>query len=342
MGSTYVSRRVGWCGPPCWPLSSRAGHRLGPSPRRAEGLGGAPYNDRVLSLVLGAALVLGFRPALGCQDVQPSLPEWCGKDIARLPDAERAKFMSYVNRDLVVASNDRGLLSGDPEWIFDSHGDAYVWSFGDTNDHRFLIYLNPHTGVIPSSEHAWLFIVDKQGKIVSRSDFDTGWRMWADGASYEKVGWLSSRVLIQEMRVGLNGGGPRRIYFGFDGLRPRVIRLDDAKGNLFAMNYWAPNWVVGPRYDPPPGPVMEQALAGSNEVKRLEALVWLAGHHGTVSMNSPGTDHEETADEVRYAECIHDPAIIRVVKGLRNSPNPYISELAKSIPSSAYDMSWWQ
>ena len=219
-----------------------------------------------------------------------------------------------------------------PDLIFENDGDAYVWRFGPDSDSKFLIYLNPHTGLHPSAEHAWLFIVDRFGTVLSRDEFDTGWRMYAGSAVYEAVSWCSDKVLIQRMQVGLNGGGPRGIYIGFDRLKPHLIRIEDAVGKIVPMEYYATNWVVGPAYAPPTLDDLLNGLRGVNQVKRFEALVWLGGSHQRASQNKAGYDHEAEPQERLYADAIMSKPMGAVIQRLRQSSNPYERELAGLVP----------
>ena len=266
------------------------------------------------------------------------LARWAGGNIGRFGDDERDKFMAYVEKTLMAKDEPENFFRS-PSTIFLNEGDAYVWSFGSQASARYLILLNPHTGLTPSAEHAWAFVVDASGDVRNRSEFDIGWRMYSRHASYGTVDWLSTPVLVQEMEDGMNGQGPRKIYLGFDGQQPVVIRLEDASGNLHPMGYFAPNWVVGPKYDPPALGDLERVLMGENEIRRLEALLWLAGQHSRVSDNRAGYDHEAVAEQKRYAEAIDSPSIAKAIKQLRTDGNSYVRQLADEVPIGVGN--WW-
>ncbi len=259
-----------------------------------------------------------------------ALLSWVGKSIADLPVEELKKFKSYVEKKL---TNDDGVehyFIG-RSLIFENHGSDYVWKFDSATESQFLVFLNPHTLVVPSSEHAWLYIVNAAGDPLVQSDFDTGYRMCSAGARYSNVDWLKNPVLIQEMRVGMNGGGPRKIFIAFDGNRPAVVRIEDEKGAIKPMPYFAPNWVVGPKFSPPSVGEPDGALTGHNEVKCLEALVWLWGRHQRASANQPDHAHEELSEEQRFADCMKSPEIRGHIRSLRMSTHSYVAQLAEMI-----------
>ena len=87
------------------------------------------------------------------------------------------------------------------------------------------------------------------------------------------------------------------------------MRIEDDKGAVRDMDYFAPNWVVGPDFSPPTVAGMEQVLRGSNEVKLLEALVWLSGDHTEASRNPEGYGHEEERDG-STTRIRHSPRIV--------------------------------
>jgi len=281
-------------------------------------------------MALTFGLALGSRSVRDDYGINALLNKWAGKEISTLSAQDRSRFMGLMQRNL-IPNRDVRYTFDDPYLTFENNGYAYVWRFGSAADHRFLILLNPHTGMVPSAEHAWLFNVTAKGSVLKRYEFDTGWRMHASGATYGKVSWLCSPVLVQRMREGMNGGGPRAIYIGFDGDRPAVVRLEDESGAQRAMDYFAPNWVVGPPYSPPSVAGMEKILMGSNEVKLLESLVWLSGSHQDISSNRADVSHEDISSEIRYAECVRSPTIVRAIKSLLLSKNPYVRQLAKGI-----------
>ena len=210
-------------------------------------------------------------------------------------------------------------------------GRAYVFRFVGEPKNAFLVYLNPGSFAQPSSQLASLFVVSGDGKLLGRSDFDAGYRLIGTGATYERVSWLSTPVLVQELRTGLPEVGGPKLYIGFDGVRPAVVRLEGRTGNLRRMQYYAPSYVVGPPYRPPSASEMERILRGKNEVKRLEGLIWLTGDHQDASTNEEGYVNEDMSDEGAYAAIAAAPSIVRAVNELAKSPNPYVCQLAQSI-----------
>lgn len=254
------------------------------------------------------------------------LDSWAGKSFRQLPSQSKSQFQKFVNGHLLRA-RDKGGFIGITDLDFNDQ-DGFVWKFSTTPKKSFLIYLNPHNGMVPSAERAWLFIVDGDGTILRRADFDTGWRMYANGATYSKVDWISKPVLIQTMVAGVNGHGPRKIYIGFDGLRPAVVRIEDDKGAVRKMDYFDSYHVVGPKIQSTTKPSMLRALLGNNEVRRLEALVWLSGDF--IDRFSDFKDLTK-ADATRHTQLVKDKDISNALKTLRESPNSYVKQLAQAV-----------
>jgi hypothetical protein len=291
------------------------------------------YTD-LLAAVSTAAMATAFNSQGGVQpgpELGRMLVQWSGGNVGRFSEKERVRFMAYVKAVLVPEEKPRDLFRS-PSLIFENDGDAYVWPFRSGPVAGYIVLLNPRTGMVPSAEHAWLFVGNRHGRVLKRYDFDIGWRMYAKRASYKSVEWLSTLVLVQEMEVGMNGDGPRKIYIGFDGLRPAVIRLEDASGHLKPMDYFAPNWVVGPKYRVPSIKELESVLLADNEVRRLEALIWLAGRHGNVSRKGVDRSQEVKDEQVLYARSIKHKSIVEAIKLLRHHRNPYVSKLAQRVP----------
>ena len=280
-----------------------------------------------LCLLVGAETSLSYSEQ---GKIKELLASWVGKDISKLSHYKQERFQSFVDKRLLLPKDTVNLFNS-PASMFLNQGRAFVWKFEGGPKKSYLIFLNPHTGMIPSAEHAWLFIVNQDGKILNRSDFDTGWRMYADGASYSHVSWMSSPVLTQKMATGENGQGPYKIYFGFDGLQPAVIRIENEKSKSRKMDYFAPNWVVGPRFENKTKPAMRQVLSGTSEVRKLEALIWLAGNFGNPFDRFEKASPEAKREEALHSSLIRDKQIAQAVRQIRMNSKSYTRELANSV-----------
>lgn len=248
---------------------------------------------------------------------------WAGKEISTLSEKRQRQFQNFVVKNLPLGKITDPFL-GNPNHILLNKGRAYVWNFVGGSTKSYLIYLNPHTGMVPSAEHAWLFIVNREGKTICRSDFDTGWRMYADTAIYTHVNWLSSPVLIQSMSVGGNGRGPRKIYIGFDHLNPMVVRIEDEKGSVCPLEV-STGHLVGPDFTFRDEKSLRSALTGSNQVQQLNALVWLSG-----SFQSFSSDRLKN-EEGLHRRLVKNVDIAKAIKSLRRSKNEYVKQLANAV-----------
>ncbi len=262
-------------------------------------------------------------------DMRDNLARWSGGGMMRFPEPERRKFLTYV-KETLLENKDSEPFYRSPSNLFLNHDDAYVWKFPRQPNQGYLVFLNPHTGMVPSAEHAWLYVTDLDGKVLERFEFDTGWRRYADGADYSDVGWLSKPVLIQKTRMGMGGDGPQKIYIGFDGLRAAVVRVEDPQGHLLPMQYCFSNYTVGPAFSPPTVERLQQILLGQNEVERIEALIWLAGIHTPPGV--PGLQFgEPILNQERYIASIKSPLIASAIRKLRGDRDAYVSKLANTV-----------
>lgn len=260
------------------------------------------------------------------------LTSFVGKDIAKLPEGQLEAFQELVDKKLLIKDEvSRAWIGGSPRLIFANSGNAYVWHFGSPGAKEFLILLNPTNGFVPGAAHAWVFVVDASGKVLAKSDFETGWRMQPKSADYTKVRWLSSPVIIQEMEVGEGGDGPRKIYIAFDDRRPAVVKLEAINGAPRKMDYFALNRVVGPPINKPTRESILGALGGNNEVRRLEALVWLSGTYDDPFSDRRVLDPAEKAYRELHRKLISDADIQASIERLRLSSNEYVQQLAKTI-----------
>jgi hypothetical protein len=269
-----------------------------------------------------------------------SLKSWAGKEISQLPSGERSKFADYVAAKLLSA-DERDDPFASPSVLFANHGDAYVWRFNEGNT-KFLILVSRHRGLSTDSDEDLLFLTDREGSVIHRFSFYT--HAWIDPESvkYQKFPWLKGPVIIQEMQSRSRGHGLCRVYFGFDGSRPAAIRIEDRLSKPLPVDYWYPDPAVDPKYAPPAKAEMERVLIGPDDIKRLEALIWLTGRHGDVGQNTKDMWHEATADEVKYENFMHDPEICKLVTNLRSSPNPWVRDIAREAHYSRQSILWWQ
>ena len=290
-------------------------------------MGRATYRSLV-----GLASLLAIGWSLTSEDFGRDLARWSGGNLRRLAKSEQTRFTAYVRGTLVREDSHRG-FEGDPSWALDSDssGDAYVWRYLQSKSPEYLVLINPHGYVHPSAEHGWLFFVDSRGSIIRKDDFDIGYRMYSRAATYETVSWLSFPVLVQRMEVTSGGQGPAKIYIAFDGRRPAVVGVDDENGAIRSMDYFAPNWVVGPAYYPRTVVEVERYLTGRNEVKRFEALVWLLGNHKN-EFPRPGSENRRSETEIRWEKAHRYPPIVQAVQKLRFDENAWVRLTAQLVP----------
>ena len=300
----------------------------------------------VKAIVAGMLSIFATSSCVGVstpdQQTRSLLHHWSGGNISRLSEPERKRFQSFVNTRLVKHEKlDYNTML--VPLIFENRGDAYVWPFLSGPSAGYLIVLNPTSTMVPSAAHAWIFVVNKDGGVLSRQDFDIGWRMEPKAASFETRPWLSSKVLVQEIQPGMTSAPPLKILIAFDGLRPVTIKVETLDGSLHRMEYWAPNFVVGPKYEPPTVTTLNRVLQSGTDVQQLEALTWLNGEHSRTSDNRPNYAHEDVTSQERFAAAIKSPRIASAVIALRGSKNPYIRDVATQIPlgKGIYTPPWW-
>jgi len=280
------------------------------------------------------------RPFAQNQETLRLLQRLAGGKVLHLPDQSSEPFREFLATHLLtkeesdsfstspnMISNTSPIMES-PAAILQVGGDAYVWAFPWAPSASYLTLLNPAAIFTPSTAHAWIFIVDKDGAVLSRKGFDIGHRMRAKSASFESTSWLSSKVLVQETRRGFTDSPPLRLSIAFDRLRPVTVRIESLDGSLRRMPYWALGSVVGPIYEPPALTALVQILQCGNDVQQLESLTWLNGDHSRVSDRAG----EDMKARERYAEAINSPSIAAAVVALRNSKNATIREIAAQIP----------
>jgi len=286
------------------------------------------------------------------KEIRGLLQRWSRGKIVHLPEPEGDKFRTFmITRLLTPNESDTFWKSpktmtntsfASPDAILKQGGDAYIWAFPSMSFADYLILLNPRTIFSPSTAHAWIFIVDKDGAVLSRQGFNIGHRMSANSASFGATSWLFSNVLVQETKRGFTDRPPLRISIAFDGLRPATVRLETLNGSLQKMTYWAASMTVGPKFDPPTVTAIEHILQSGTDVQQLEALTWLNGHHGRVSDHPSCSAPEDLNSEDRYADAIKSPRVAAAVIALRGSKNAYIREIATQIPlgKGDFDQPW--
>ncbi len=167
---------------------------------------------------------------------------------------------------------------------------------------RYLLLVRSQLLFVPGDSRIRAVVFDKDGRVLSSTEFSTGWRYAQLAAE------LSNRVEIGAVvTVRCSGCWYCRQYYGISANGLYLLRLEGEDGVAVRNPYVAPNFIVGPE-------VLFSArdaarnLEGNDAVLRLATLAWLGAKH---------LDLKKAADQLRAGGFAPDAGTVKQANAVR-------------------------
>jgi hypothetical protein len=255
-----------------------------------------------------------------------------GFDISALSPQEQKEF-AVVQKRLAGPSR---FMDPEPRWVKPCRTGSVSW-----------LYVMTYEGYLhPSASCLKAYALDGKWQTVTKFKFDTGWRVWLEGAKLSENRWFSQPILT------VVGQAERPLVLDANGFLPknsppadsimhqsyivtesgvRLVRLQTAGGKMIPNNYGYGNHTVGP---PTFRRTLQQWTADLNStspLRQLGSMVWLAGRHlNSLEPRDGGIGSLEPLEDCKAFERMRlDPAIRSRLEELGKSKHPWVRRQAE-------------
>jgi len=220
---------------------------------------------------------------------------YSNRDLRTLGESELQEF-SEIYRSVIPRENESTV---DLSW---SHVPWYVWSAETTRGTRYLYLRGSPCYRIPGISMAHIHVFDSKGRIVSKTEFSTGYRITINDAAIHDATTTDFMFRIESEPV-INGRGVAAQYYVLFRDQILLVRLEDGKGlsiendpNNMKIGNDAPEFISNN---------WKEMLENGRRVERLLALAYLqiAPQPGTIELlESLSNDRDKwIADSARLA-----------------------------------------
>lgn len=289
----------------------------------------------LLLVVLSAACALGKTRAPN-RGAWKGLAAYAGRDLSAADARTRERIEALAAR---VVPGRKNPLWGGLRHFYVSH----FWHVGRGRAAFEYVMLEGQTIVtIPGENRQRVYLFDRVGRLVGRSEFSAGWRLTktgarivnseAGGAPLLEISTKGSHDITREFYALTRGGTV-------------LVRLEKSDGKAARNTYDYANQTIGPR---PPRRSFKRwarALESGDAVEVLGALVWLGGTHappddyeldGTINIGGMMTTTKvargESAEDFKTASALRAaPSVRAALARLAKSENAWIREAAELV-----------
>lgn len=237
-------------------------------------------------------------------------------------------------------------------------GVRYVW---ETNENRsnpkFVVMESSTLMMLPGQQTHRFYFFDKDGNLVNKEDFTSGWRMMVGNVELIR----SDDFEFPIVKISAGGGGSfayavRTIqYYALLEESVVLIRLESKSNSIFNLDnrnsYGCQYPSIGPKMPDRSIEEWGKSLNSESKTEVLRTLMWLAGKHETIEQLTQSQKDEEEIRKLNPASDVWKttlekcPEIIQEIKTyervknrqnvqkrlqeLANSSNQWIKEAAE-------------
>lgn len=299
---------------------------------------------KIILAVLGCCAVA----ATICYVARPSpvqrLEPYLDRDLRTLSEDEQIKFDGLIGQLAPEASvlirpsppktwNPRDwydYLMTPPMTLLSCHS-WYFWRV--TNEHgeaRLVLFQGWPLDTIPGGSSARIFVLDGEGRALTQTEFQTGYRITIDDASWlQDSGHGFPCVLVYSGSV-INGSDIARQYYAFLDETFALVRLEHSNGKLVRNEYCWPDHTIGPGVPERTPQEWEAALRSPNRAEVLHCLVWLGGKHCDLLHRDVRQEGEPRRDAERVLATRGRSGVQSVVEALTRSEDRWVREAAQA------------
>lgn len=146
---------------------------------------------------------------------------------------------------------------------------------------RYVLLVSPGMVFLPGQQWHNVYLFDEAGHLRGSSDFSSGWRVLVNEVNVTERKGLGAPLLKMEVSGFLTEKLSAE-YYALLGDRAVLVRLEDASDRPVRNAYACPYPRVGPPAAVRSAEEWARALASADPLVRLEALMWVGGHHETL------------------------------------------------------------
>jgi hypothetical protein len=267
------------------------------------------------------------------------LHSYIGQDLRTLSEDERIGFDRllgcFVPEAKAVGDPPRPQTWNPKDWYdhfrpkpftFWDAESWYLWRVTNEQGHeRLVLFQRMHQWVYPSNPSARIFVMDREGKPLSKTEFPTGWRIAIEDARWLEDGGHGFSCLRVCSAPCINGADITSQYYAFREDTFALARLEDSAGRV-APGCCAPHPTIGPPLPVRTAEQWEAALHSPDRVEVLRTLVWL----GSDLFGPPVTIRFEPLDAATLAlETRARPGVRAAVEALTRSTDSWVQEAAQ-------------
>jgi streptogramin lyase len=191
--------------------------------------------------------------------------------LRKLDPAELAEFKKLVATFFSDVVDERPSFVHSQFW--------QLWRVRDERGQELLVLLQGHpTITIPGESFATVFVLDSEGKQVSRSHFSAGYRIVINDARLVNDPNIGSPCFEIQSTRAINGDDVGHQYYAVIGSETALIRLEDSQGNLIRGKVRMGR-SIGPNFPDRTDDEWELALRSKSPAEVLRTLAWLNGIH---------------------------------------------------------------
>jgi hypothetical protein len=157
----------------------------------------------------------------------------------------------------------------------------FLWSVTTPANEKRLVLVDLQDGMnIPGVAVHDLYFFDEAGKLLGTSRIQTGWRQWNNDVRIIRKDELGLSLLeVSTVGLGFTSYRTTRQFYALLEDRAVLVRLEDNKAVTIRSSYGCEYPAFGLPQRHRDADEWAKALASSDTVEVLQALMWLGGHH---------------------------------------------------------------
>lgn len=264
------------------------------------------------------------------------LAAYAGRDLSDADKRTRERIEALAARVVPGRKNPRW---GGSRRFYVSH----FWRVGRGRAAFEYVMLEGQPVVtIPGEDWHRVYLFDRAGRLVGRSEFSAGWRLVARGARVVD----SAEVGAPLLELSTEGWHDiAREFYALTRGGAVLVRLEKSGGRAARNAYDYANHTIGPRPPRRTYARWARSLESVDAVEALGALAWLGGSHappgdyewgGTINVGGKrvptNVARGESAEDFRIASALRAaPAVRAALARLAKSENAWIREAAELV-----------
>lgn len=222
------------------------------------------------------------------------------------------KLLALKNQDLYQLKNQNKRIERLANLIIPYRNDRrfnprFFWSVTTPGNEKRLVLVDFQDGMtIPGRAVHDLYFFDEAGNLLGTSEVQTGWRQWNNSARIIRKDEMGLSLLeISAIGLGFTSYRSTRQFYALLEDRAVLVRLKDDKAVTTRNSYGCEYPAFGPPLLRRDADAWAKALASSDTVEVLQALMWLGGHHVTLEELE---DDKSLPDDWKMIQCPKEAA----------------------------------